>query len=91
MCIRDRSRVGRYKYNKKLGISGRLAGHTVSRPIVNPLTGELMAEAGERLNRARAMEIEDAGVSVAYVTVEAVSYTHLDVYKRQVQARRHPL
>ena len=66
----DLSRVGRYKYNKKLGISGRLAGHTVSRPIVNPLTGELMAEAGERLNRARAMEIEDAGVSVAYVTVE---------------------
>ncbi|MGI6265010.1 MAG: DNA-directed RNA polymerase subunit beta [Acutalibacteraceae bacterium] len=66
----DLSRVGRYKYNKKLGLSNRLSGHTLSRPVVNPTTGEVMAEAGETVNRARALEMEDAGVSVAYITVE---------------------
>ena len=66
----DLSRVGRYKYNKKLGISNRLSGCRLSRPIVNPVTGEVMAEAGEVIRRDRAMEIENAGVCVAYVTVD---------------------
>ena len=66
----DLSRVGRYKYNKKLGISNRLAGCRLSRPIVNPVTGEIMAEAGEVIRRDRAMEIENAGVCVAYVDVD---------------------
>ncbi len=66
----DLSRVGRYKYNKKLGLSNRLAGQRLSRPVANPSTGEVMGEAGELINRARAMEMEDAGVTVAYVQVE---------------------
>ncbi len=66
----DLSRFGRYKYNKKLGIASRLAGHLLSRPIVNPMTGEVMAEAGETISMDRALEIEAAGVSEAYVTVE---------------------
>ena len=47
-----------------------LSGHKVSRPIVNPLTGEVIAEAGELIGFDRAMEIENAGVSEAYVNVE---------------------
>ena len=66
----DLSRVGRYKYNKKLGIANRLAGQRLSRPIVNPLTGEVMADAGEIIRRDRAAEIENAGVCIAYVSVE---------------------
>ncbi len=66
----DLSRVGRYKYNKKLGLSNRLAGCRLSRPVIDPATGEVLAEAGEIINRARAMEMEDAGVTVAYVAVE---------------------
>ena len=66
----DLSRVGRYKYNKKLGLSNRLAGCRLSRPIADPATGEVLAEAGEVISRARAMELEDAGVTVAFVTVE---------------------
>ncbi len=66
----DLSRVGRYKYNKKLGISNRLSGCRLSRPIVNPVTGEILAEAGEVIRRERAMEIENAGVCVAYVDVD---------------------
>ena len=66
----DLSRFGRYKYNKKLGVGSRLSGHVLSRPVVNPLTGEIMAEAGDFINFDKAMEIENAGVSEAFVTVE---------------------
>ena len=66
----DLSRFGRYKYNKKLGLASRLAGHVLSRPIANPLTGEIMAEPGEMISLDRANEIELCGVSEAYVTVE---------------------
>nr|WP_317411927.1 DNA-directed RNA polymerase subunit beta [uncultured Solibaculum sp.] len=66
----DLSHVGRYKYNKKLAIATRLTGQTLSQPVVNPMTGELMAEAGETLTRERAQEIEAAGVSCAFVTVD---------------------
>ncbi len=72
----DLSRVGRYKYNKKLGISNRLSGCRLSRPIVNPVTGEVMAETGEVIRRDRAMEIENAGVCVAYVTVDEHGEQH---------------
>ena len=66
----DMSRVGRYKYNKKLGISNRLTGNTLSQPIVNPTTGEIMADIDENISFEKAMEIENAGVTVAYVKVE---------------------
>ena len=66
----DLCRFGRYKYNKKLGIGSRIAGHTLSRPVVNPLTGEIVAEPGEILSFDRAMEIEALGVMEVYLTVE---------------------
>ncbi len=66
----DLSRFGRYKYNKKLGIASRLADQVLTQPIVNPMTGEIMAEPGERVSPELALEIEQAGVDTAYVTVE---------------------
>ena len=39
----DMSRVGRYKYNKKLGMANRLAGQVLARPIISD-EGELIAE-----------------------------------------------
>ena len=66
----DLSRVGRYKYNKKLAISQRLAGHKLSQPIASPTTGEILAEAGEVISKERAYELEQAGVTIAYVDVE---------------------
>lgn len=68
----DLSRVGRYKYNKKLAISQRLAGHKLSQPIASPTTGEILAEAGEIISKERAYELEQAGVTIAYVDVEGV-------------------
>ncbi len=66
----DLSRFGRYKYNKKLGIASRLSGRLLARPIADPLTGEIIADAGETLSFDRATEIEAAGVTEAYITVE---------------------
>ena len=66
----DLCRFGRYKYNKKLGVASRISGHTLARPVVNPLTGEIIAEAGESLTYARAQEIEALGVTEVYLTVE---------------------
>ncbi len=63
----DLSRVGRYKYNKKLAISCRLKGHELSRPIPNPLTGEIIADAGEIISDKKALEIENAGICMAYI------------------------
>jgi DNA-directed RNA polymerase subunit beta len=65
----DLSRVGRYKYNKKLNLAGRIVGQTLSQPVVNPSTGELMAEAGTVVNMELAHEMDDAGVSCVCVTV----------------------
>ena len=65
----DMSRVGRYKYNKKLAIGARIVGRAASRPIVAPLTGEILADAGHVISRADAAAIEAAGVREAYITV----------------------
>ena len=66
----DMSKVGRYKYNKKLGISNRLADQKLAQPIANPSTGEIMADIGEVISRDKAIQIENAGVNIAYVEVE---------------------
>ncbi|MDR2532301.1 MAG: DNA-directed RNA polymerase subunit beta [Oscillospiraceae bacterium] len=66
----DLSRFGRYKYNKKLGISGRIAGHKSAAPVVNPLTGELLLEAGSYIKLEKAQEIEQAGVMEMLLLIE---------------------
>ena len=66
----DLSKVGRYKYNKKLQISARIAGHILAQPVVNPATGELIAEANTKVSRELAMDIQRAGVDTVYLLVE---------------------
>ena len=65
----DLSRVGRYKYNKKLALAGRLTGQKVTRPIANPSTGEVMAEEGSVISRELAVDIDNAGVTEVFVEV----------------------
>ena len=70
----DLCRFGRYKYNKKLGIGSRLAGHVLSRPVIQEETGELLFDAGTTLTYNQAMQIQEAGITEAYLTVEAKEY-----------------
>ena len=56
--------------NKKLGVASRIIGHKLAEPVVNPMTGEIIAEAGEFINTDKGFEIEQAGVGAVYLDVE---------------------
>ena len=58
----DLAKVGRYKYNKKLGLSNRLPDVVVAEDVIDPNTGEILAEAGQKISRPLAKVIENAGV-----------------------------
>ncbi len=58
----DLSRFGRYKFNKKLGVSNRIAGHKLAAPVFDAFTGEIIAEEGEVIDTEKAAAIEQAGV-----------------------------
>ena len=69
----DISNVGRYKFNKKLAIAPRISGRVLAMPVADPMTGEIIAEAGELLTRAKADAIADAGVNDVWLDVEGKS------------------
>jgi len=58
----DQSRVGIHKYNMKMALAERLLHQVTAEPVVAPLTGEVLADAGVKIDRALAQAIEDAGV-----------------------------
>ena len=66
----DLSRVGRYKYNKKLAIGARIRGKVLSRPVVDPMTGEILADADTSVTRELADLIEKRGVLEVYVNTQ---------------------
>ena len=66
----DLSRVGRYKFNKKLAISNRLIGHTAAEDIINPETGEVLVAKGAKIEREVALEIQNCGINIVNVLVE---------------------
>jgi len=66
----DLSRVGRYKFNKKLAINLRVANQISSKDIVNPMTGEIIVEAGKKISREKALEIQNCGINSVDIQVE---------------------
>ena len=66
----DLSRVGRYKYNKKLGIAARVAGFKAAAPVVSNLTGEIMAEPGDVISEDLAYRMEQEGVDTVVLDIE---------------------
>ena len=65
----DVSKVGRYKFNKKLDIWSRLSGQVLAEPVTDPMTGEIIAMNGETVTREKAHEISRRGVSRAVIEV----------------------
>lgn len=68
----DLAKVGRYKYNKKLGLSNRLPGCIAAEDVTDPNTGEIIAEKGQKITRDMAFAIENAGVKyvMAYSKID---------------------
>jgi len=65
----DVSRVGRYKFNKKMDIWSRLSGQEAAEPIADPMTGEILVMPGEIISRDMAYSLSDKGVNEAVVRV----------------------
>ena len=81
----DLSKVGRYKYNKKLAIGQRITDRELAAPVVDPMTGEILFEEGAILSRADAQRIEHAGVDSVYIkvgeqTVKVISNGMVDIH-----------
>ena len=66
----DLSRVGRYKYNKKLAIGARIRGKVAARPIIDAETGEILVDADTVISREMADLVERKGVMEAYINVQ---------------------
>ena len=66
----DLAKVGRYKFNKKLAISARIKNKILAEPVVDPRTGEILANAGDTVNAQMAEAIERAGVNEVYLLIE---------------------
>ncbi len=65
----DVSKVGRYKFNKKMDIWSRLSGQEVAEPIADPMTGEILAMPGDFITRDMAHELSRKGVNEATIKV----------------------
>ena len=65
----DLSKVGRYKYNKKLNLASRIAKQIAAETIVNPETGEVFVEKDEVISREVAKEIQDSGINVVNIKI----------------------
>ena len=65
----DVSKVGRYKFNKKMDIWNRLSGQTAAEPIADPMTGEILVMPGDVITREMAHTLSAKGVNEAVVRV----------------------
>jgi DNA-directed RNA polymerase subunit beta len=66
----DLSRVGRYKFNKKLALNLRIANQIAAKDVIHPITGEILIEKGEKIDREKALEIQDAGINSVDIVIE---------------------
>ena len=66
----DLAKVGRYKFNKKLALKNRIAGKTLAETVVSPVTGEVLAEAGQLVSEELAVAIQNAAVPFVWIQTE---------------------
>ncbi|MGL5437347.1 MAG: DNA-directed RNA polymerase subunit beta [Lachnospiraceae bacterium] len=70
----DLAKVGRYKFNKKLHFKNRITAHTLTEDVVDMTTGEVLAEAGTRVTKELAEQIQNA--AVPYVQVQGIEHNY---------------
>ena len=66
----DLAKVGRYKFNKKLMLRNRIAGHILAEDVIDTTTGEILAEAGTEVTRELADTIQNAAVPFVMIRTE---------------------
>jgi DNA-directed RNA polymerase subunit beta len=80
----DLARFGRYKFNKKLSVAPRIAGTVSAERIVDSETGEILVEADEVIDEAKAIAVENAGINV--VKVKCDNHVHVVIGNETVDA-----
>ena len=66
----DLAKVGRYKFNKKLALRNRVRDAVLAENVVDPMTGEVVAEEGATLTMELCDQIQDTGVGYIYIATE---------------------
>ncbi len=66
----DLAKVGRYKFNKKLCLATRITGQVAYDDIVDPSTGEVLAEKNTRITAEAAEAIQNSGINIVDVLVD---------------------
>ena len=66
----DLAKVGRYKFNKKLSLKNRIRGHVLAEDVIDVSTGEVVAEAGTRVDAELAVQIQDCGAPYVWIRTE---------------------
>ena len=67
----DLAKVGRYKFNKKLALCYRIMDKIASRDVVNPETGEIFVNAGEKISLDVARQIQNSGINQVWIAVDS--------------------
>ncbi len=63
----DLAKVGRYKFNKKLSLKNRIRGHVLAEDVVDVSTGEVLAEAGTKVDAELATQLQDSGIACVWI------------------------
>ena len=66
----DIAPVGRYKFDKKVAISSRIANRKLAVDAISPFTGEVLFEAGTILTHEMALEVERAGINEVMIQLD---------------------
>ena len=82
----DLAKVGRYKFNKKLSLFSQISGKTLAADVINKVTGEILAKAGEVVTEEKAIEIQDSGINTViintpYRPVKIIGNNTVDITK----------
>ena len=82
----DLAKVGRYKFNKKLSLFSQITGKTLAADVINKVTGEILAKAGEVVTEEKAIEIQDSGINTViintpYRPVKIIGNNTVDITK----------
>ena len=68
----DLAHVGRYKFNKKLLLKNRVSGYILAEDVADPMTGEVICEAGTKLTDELCDKIQNAGAPSVTVRIDEI-------------------
>ena len=82
----DLAKVGRYKFNQKLGLANRIAGYVAANDIVDQETGEVFVNAGNVISEEIAEEIQNSGINIVDIKlgekdVRVIGNGTVNIYK----------